>query len=63
MAPIAAALFFILWTSIFDGFEAMLNLYVAIGAVASAAYFLRSAISRSARSASCGSPSGSPSPR
>ena len=41
MAPIAAALFSTLWTSIFYGFEAMPNLYVAIGAVASVGYFLR----------------------
>jgi hypothetical protein len=41
MVPIAAALFSTLWTSIFYGFEAMPNLYVAIGAVASVGYFLR----------------------
>jgi hypothetical protein len=41
MAPIAAAFFSTLWTSIFYGFEAMPNLYVAIGAVASVGYFLR----------------------
>lgn len=40
MAPAAAALFSTLWTSIFYGFEAMPNLYVAIGAVASVGYFL-----------------------
>jgi hypothetical protein len=41
MTPLAAALFSALWTSIFYGFEAMPNLYVAIGAVASVGYFLR----------------------
>ena len=41
MTPIAAALFSTLWTSIFYGFEAMPNLYVAIGAIASVGYLLR----------------------
>jgi hypothetical protein len=41
MGPLAASLFSTLWTGIFYGFEAMPNLYVAIGAVASAGYFLR----------------------
>jgi hypothetical protein len=40
MAPVAAVLLSTLWTSIFYGFEAMPNLYVAIGAVASVGYFL-----------------------
>ncbi|HET6909779.1 MAG TPA: hypothetical protein VFH54_10610 [Mycobacteriales bacterium] len=38
--PLAAALFTTLWTSIYYGFEAMPNFYVAVGAVATVAYFL-----------------------
>lgn len=38
--PLAAALFTTLWTSIYYGFEAMPNFYVAVGAVAAVAYFL-----------------------
>ena len=39
--PLAAVLFVTLWVSIFYGFEAMPNLYVAIGALAAAGHFLR----------------------
>ncbi len=39
--PLASVLFVTLWVSIFYGFEAMPNLYVAIGALAAVGYFLR----------------------